>query len=116
MEFNWKEAKFRNQFPEAREIHAEAIAAVTAATGATKVPQATGKAGGETESPADGATVELPAGSKVSIDGIKSRPEINGTVGTVIGYLPERERYNVKLDGGEELALKLTALSLIPPH
>ena len=65
---------------------------------------------------ADSAT--LKAGVKVLIDGIKSRPEVNGQVGTIVEYLPERERYSVRLapdathPAGEELALKMAVLTL----
>jgi len=40
------------------------------------------------------------------------RPEINGTTGTVVEYLPQRERYNIRLGDGEELALKVAALTI----
>ena len=59
-----------------------------------------------------GAEGELQPGSSVRIDGIQSRPEINGQVGTVVTYLAERERYKVRLGDGEEIALKSNALTL----
>jgi len=55
---------------------------------------------------------ELGVGSRVQIDGIKSRPEMNGKFGTVEAYLPDRERYSVQVDG-EKLALKLAVLTMV---
>jgi len=97
MEYNLKEPKFRSLFPNAAEALAAAIAA-----------------GSEKAAAADGADVaeeKLAPGTKVTIAGIKSRPEINGQTGLVKEYLAARERYTVQLEDGEELALRLAALT-----
>ena len=103
MAHNLKEAKFRSQFPDAEEAYKaemEKYKPAAAAAAAAAVPEGGGKEG------------TFAAGCQVRIDGIKSRPEINGQVGTVVEFLAERERYNVRLGDGEELALKAAALSL----
>lgn len=100
MAHNLKEAKFRSQFPDAEEAYKAEMEKYKPAAAAAAVPEGGGKEGTFT------------AGCQVRIDGIKSRPEINGQVGTVVEFLAERERYNVRLGDGEELALKAAALSL----
>ena len=47
-----------------------------------------------------------PDGTKVLITELKSRPELNGTAGTIIGFNVEKARYEVRLPSGEALRLK----------
>lgn len=101
MDKNWADAKFRNLFPDAKEQLAAALATKEGNGSAEGKPLERESVGGE-----------LGVGSRVQIDGIKSRPEINGKIGTVKAYLPERERYSVQLEG-EELALKAAALTIV---
>jgi hypothetical protein len=51
-------------------------------------------------------------GARVQIDGLKARPELNGSMGTVTGFNEENGRCNVRVDDGEVLALKLGALTI----
>lgn len=46
-------------------------------------------------------------GSAVEIHGLKAKPELNGRLGTVVAYVPDRCRYQVKTkDEGTEMYLK----------
>ena len=45
-------------------------------------------------------------GLEVRIDGLVTRTDVNGQVGTMVEYLPERGRYIVELFSGEKLPLK----------
>ena len=53
-------------------------------------------------------------GMRVSISGLNSRPELNGTVGTAVSFEQGRGRYAVQLGSGEKLAVKAGNLSLAP--
>lgn len=55
----------------------------------------------------------LATGSRVRVDGLKAKPELNGSYATVVGLNEDTGRYNVMIDDRREaLALKLEALSL----
>ena len=47
-----------------------------------------------------------PDGTKILVTELKSRPELNGTTGTIIGFNVEKARYEVRLPSGEALRLK----------
>ena len=50
--------------------------------------------------------------ARVRIDGLKSRPELNGTFGKAVNYVEASGRYGVALESGKEtIALKPTNLS-----
>jgi hypothetical protein len=49
--------------------------------------------------------------SRVRIDGLVARPDLNGTFGKAVGYIKEKARYKVVLEGREE-ALSLKAVNL----
>ena len=52
-------------------------------------------------------------GARIRVDGLKSRPELNGSLGVVQSHNTETDRYNVLIDDRrEELALKLSSLSV----
>jgi hypothetical protein len=53
-------------------------------------------------------------GMRVTIGDLKSRPELNGTVGTALSFEQSRSRYAVQIASGERIALKATNLSLAP--
>ena len=57
--------------------------------------------------------VVIPEGTRVSISGLSSRPELNGTTATILSFVAEKARYAVKLPSGEKLRLK--ASNLQPP-
>merc|ERR1711871_415792 len=86
---NLREAKFRALFPDAEEQLAAAMAAVQGSE--SEKPAAASASASAEEAGEGGITV----GAKVCIDGIKSRPEVNGQIGIVKEYLRERERYNI---------------------
>jgi|Transcript_6907 hypothetical protein len=50
--------------------------------------------------------VDLPDGTFVQIQGLVARPDLNGTRAEVVAFISDRKRYQVKVDGGEELYLK----------
>jgi len=45
-------------------------------------------------------------GTSVEISGLMARPDLNGTRAEVVTFASDRERYQVKVEGGEELYLK----------
>ena len=47
-----------------------------------------------------------PDGTKILVTDLKSRPELNGTTGTIIGFNVEKARYEVRMPSGEALRLK----------
>ena len=50
-------------------------------------------------------------GDQVKVSGVVARPELNGTVGTVVEFLEARGRFAVKLSpSGEVVALRATNL------
>ncbi len=63
---------------------------------------------------------ELPPGTRVRVDGLKARPELNGAGGTVLSFDAGRGRYNVEVGacdggtagGGGIVALKRQNLNL----
>ena len=44
--------------------------------------------------------------TRVVISGLNSRPELNGTTGSIIGFNEEKGRYEVGLPSGEKIRLK----------
>ena len=50
--------------------------------------------------------VDLPDGTFVQIQGLVARPDLNGMRAEVVAFISDRKRYQVKVDGGEELYLK----------
>ncbi len=48
----------------------------------------------------------MESGTFVEIHGLKARPDLNGKRAAVVSYASDRERYQVKVAGGEELYLK----------
>ena len=46
-----------------------------------------------------------PEGTKILVTELKSRPELNGTTGTIIGFNVEKARYEVRLPSGEEVGI-----------
>lgn len=50
--------------------------------------------------------VLLPRGSKVIIEGLQGRKDLNGKKGRIIGWLPSKARYSVKLNSGAAHALR----------
>jgi hypothetical protein len=60
-------------------------------------------------------SVESPAclteGMEVTIDGLKSKPELNGTKATALTYDSTTDRWEIKLPSGSSLAVKPTNLS-----
>lgn len=49
------------------------------------------------------APPQLPAGTRVRISGLASRPELNGTIGTILRYVASKGRYQVLPEGCGEL-------------
>ena len=45
-------------------------------------------------------------GQRVRLQGLTSRPELNGTTGSILGFHEEKERYAVALQSGEKIRLK----------
>lgn len=59
------------------------------------------------------ATAEVATGARVRIDGLKARPELNGSLGVVEGLNSDTGRWNVLIDDMREaIALKLDALTV----
>ena len=48
-----------------------------------------------------------PDGTKVLVTELKSRPELNGTTGTIIGFNVEKARYEVRLPSGGRLVFSI---------
>lgn len=59
----------------------------------------------EEEEKMAGAKADPQPGSLVSLNGLVSNPELNGTCGTVYAFVPESRRWKVSLESGEK-ALK----------
>jgi len=57
----------------------------------------------------------LEPGTRVEVNGLNARPDLNGSPATVVGYAQERERYQVKTDAGEELYLRPANVSKLAP-
>jgi hypothetical protein len=53
----------------------------------------------------------LKPGAKVIIDGLKSKPELNGSEATAVSFDADTGRWNVKTGSGSVLALKAANLS-----
>ena len=49
---------------------------------------------------------EIVVGRLVQINGLQAKPEYNGQLGIVAKYLPEKERWAVKLAQGKQLSVK----------
>ena len=57
--------------------------------------------------------MEVPTGTRVRVDGLKARPELNGSLGTVTGVKEDSGRFLVMVDDMREaLALKVDALTV----
>ena len=57
-------------------------------------------------------------GTRVTVDGLQARPDLNRQCGVVVDYAPDRQRYRVKMDAhgaaaaaGEEMYLRPANLS-----
>ena len=48
----------------------------------------------------------LAEGTSVVITGLRARPELNGTSGSILGFDEEKARYMVRLPSGEKVRLK----------
>jgi hypothetical protein len=48
----------------------------------------------------------LPSGSQVSVRGLSKAPELNGKLGKVVSWYPEKSRYEVELEGGKKVSLR----------
>ena len=57
----------------------------------------------------------LPTGTRVIISGLKGRQELNGIIGSVLGFDTEKERYKVKLPSAEKILMKYANLQLATP-
>ena len=44
----------------------------------------------------------LEAGTAVTVNGLKARPDLNGKTAKIVAYVPERERYHLTMDDGEQ--------------
>ena len=51
--------------------------------------------------------VLLEAGTAVTVNGLKARPDLNGKTANIVAYVPERERYHLTMDEGEQEELYL---------
>ena len=56
---------------------------------------------------------KIPPGSKVCINGLKAKPELNGTYGTVKVFVASKQRYKIVLPSGSEVGLKVNNITLI---
>merc|ERR1711924_110546 len=45
-------------------------------------------------------------GATVKLSGLHARPELNGQTGHIVSFLPERQRFLVKLQSSGDIALK----------
>jgi len=54
----------------------------------------------------NGGCPESLQGAKVRFAGLQSRADLNGLRGTVMNWLADRRRYNVRVDSGEIIAVK----------
>merc|ERR1711964_302417 len=54
----------------------------------------------------------LLAGQTVTIEGLKNYPQHNGKKATTLKYIPEKGRWNVKLDGGKVIRVRPENLQL----
>jgi hypothetical protein len=56
-------------------------------------------------------------GTGVEVEGLVARPDLNGMSATVLGYVPEKDRFHVKIVGsGEEVCLKPTSVAKIKTY
>merc|ERR1719401_736171 len=62
--------------------------------------------------------VTLTAGSRVRVQGLKGRPELNSQIGTVLRFVADRGRWEVQIDGAAKnaapLGLKEENLEALP--
>ena len=58
--------------------------------------------------------VMLPAGSAVNLGGLKGRPELNGTRGTVVAFHADKGRYAIRLPSAEKILLRPENLQPAP--
>ena len=56
----------------------------------------------------------LAPGTAVEVQGLKARPDLNGKRAKIVAYVEERERYQVKVDEGEEIYLRPANVSELP--
>ena len=76
-------------------------------------PATTSQSPEQSETPPTIASSPLVVGCRVVIDGLASRPELNGTHGIATSFDAAKGRYSVKLDAtGAFMALKPSALSV----
>ena len=52
------------------------------------------------------SSLPLAVGTNVVINGLHARPELNGTNGSILGYVTDKQRYKVKLLSAEKILLK----------
>ena len=52
-------------------------------------------------------------GDRVLVTGLKTRKELNGKYGSVVGYLTDSHRFEVKIDG-HSTSLKIKPANLLP--
>ena len=55
----------------------------------------------------------LHSGNLVRMSGLGSRPELNGQTAVCCEYIPQKERWHVRLSSGEEISLKPRFLALV---
>lgn len=56
----------------------------------------------------------LPRGTKVVIDGLQSRADLNGQTGLVVTYVEEKGRYKVRIKDGSSIAVKPENITVVP--
>ena len=54
----------------------------------------------------------MESGTLVEIHGLKARPDLNGKRARVVTFASDRDRYQITVDGGEELYLKAVNLKV----
>ena len=54
----------------------------------------------------DNMNTEYPEGSLVMLNGLASRPELNGTIGSVVSHLAGESRTAIRLASGEKVRIK----------
>jgi len=107
-------AQMRNMSPEQM---ASMAAQRGAGAPANKTPGGAYAGATSSGSASNPAGPDFPNAQRVKIDGLKSRADLNGLEGTVMGYTKEKERYNNSVMGGkgkkELVALRKVNLSKV---
>lgn len=63
----------------------------------------------------DGDLAMLRVGDQVTVEGLKARPELNGAVGVLKAYLPEKGRFQVEVKGErDDLLLRPSNITKVP--